>query len=102
MEEQDVLSSMSEKLVTPLEFWTYSTMLIDNQWGGHGTGFLVAISSKDDNTQVRVILVTNKHVINPDHVHRKSADKIRLHFNIRDKEDELYCWSEPYFRVFIL
>jgi hypothetical protein len=79
---------MPEEVLTPLEFWTYSTMLIDNQWGGHGTGFLVQVPLKDDNTQARVFLVTNKHVINPDHVLRKTANKINLHFNIKDKEDQ--------------
>lgn len=80
---------MSKRLLTPLEFWTHATMRIDNQWVGHGTGFLVGLLTKADGSEGRIFFVTNKHVINPNKEKRESADKIALHFNIRKSDQSI-------------
>jgi V8-like Glu-specific endopeptidase len=62
------------------EDWKHATMLIENESGKIGTGFLVK-RSIDDN-QYRLFLVTNKHVIDPDPTKRKNVKKITIHCNI--------------------
>jgi len=47
-----------------IDLWVHSTMLIVNQWGEHGTGFLVRRAVTEDGS--RVFLVTNKHVLHSD------------------------------------
>lgn len=61
------------------ETWVYATMLIDNEWGGRGTGFLVARETSPG--KGRIFLVTNKHVLHPDQQQRKKATHIRVHVN---------------------
>lgn len=62
----------------------YSTMLIENQWGGKGTGFLVSriINEKEG----KVFLVTNKHVLNESSSLRDEATHIFLHHNIENSQ----------------
>lgn len=43
--------------------WVYATVLVENEWGGKGTGFLVARDVAQD--RVKVFLCTNKHVLSP-------------------------------------
>ena len=67
------------------DFWLYNTMLIENEWGGQGTGFLLFRPDKPEGNEGRVFLITNKHVPNPDPKKRDQATKITLHFNIQDQ-----------------
>lgn len=69
------------------ETWTYATVLIENEWGGMGTGFLV--SRNIDEGGVRVFLVTNKHVLHEEKVQRDKATRIRLHMNKKDAAGNL-------------
>jgi hypothetical protein len=71
------------------DFWIYNTMLIENEWGDRGTGFLVARPDDDDNTKGRVFLVTNKHVVNRDNTRRQNATKITLHLNIKNTDQSI-------------
>lgn len=58
----------------------FSTMLIENEWGGNGTGFLVSkIISQEEGG--RVFLVTNKHVLNKFSSFRNAATHIIIHYN---------------------
>lgn len=67
----------------PLDFWMSTTMLVQNEWGGKGTGFLV--SRKVDENHYKIFLVTNKHVLNDNQVLRKKATRITLFLNERDE-----------------
>lgn len=64
-------------------FWIYNTMLIENQWGGRGTGFLVFKPKVPGSNQGRVFLITNKHVINSKPRLRAESSHITLHLNIK-------------------
>ena len=44
------------------DFWLFNTMLIENEHGGEGTGFLVG-PSKTESNESKVFLITNKHVL---------------------------------------
>jgi Trypsin-like peptidase domain len=71
-------------LASPLStFWIYNTMLIENEWGGRGTGFLVSKPDEPGGNVGKVFLVTNKHVLNRQPSLREGATKIILHLNIR-------------------
>jgi trypsin-like peptidase len=65
-------------------FWIYNTMLIENQGGGKGTGFLVSKPDKPGTNVGRVFLVTNKHVLNDDPKLRETAKYVTLHLNVKD------------------
>lgn len=65
-------------------FWSYSTMLIENAYNGYGTGFLVFKSKKSDNNLGNVYLVTNKHVIGKNQQLRDTSSPITLHLNVKD------------------
>lgn len=66
------------------ETWVYATMLIENEWDGRGTGFLVARNVDADS--VRVFLVTNKDVLHEDPRQRERASRIRLHVNKKNAD----------------
>ncbi len=66
------------------ETWVHATMLIENEWGECGTGFLVA--RKVDAEIVRAFLITNKHVLNKDPQRRVRASRIRLHVNKKNAQ----------------
>jgi hypothetical protein len=71
-------------LASPIaETWIYATMLIENEWDGKGTGFLVfrAVSNESG----CIFLATNKHVLHKLPEKRQNATKIILHFNVRDQ-----------------
>jgi hypothetical protein len=59
--------------------WVYATILIENEWGGRGTGFLVSKVLDANNT--KIFLCTNKHVLNEDGKLRKTATKIICYLN---------------------
>ena len=64
--------------------WIHTTMLIENDWGAFGTGFLVSRSISD--SKAGVFLASNKHVLNRNPDLRKRADEIRLHLNFREPD----------------
>lgn len=73
-------------MASPLaESWVYATMMIENQWGAKGTGFLVNRSV--DEARSKVFLVTNKHVLHEDAAERQKADKVVLHLNVKGDGD---------------
>jgi S1-C subfamily serine protease len=71
--------------VSPIaESWLYATVRIENQWGGIGTGFLVARSI--DESHAKVFMVTNKHVLHQDARQRETASGLRVHLNIEEPD----------------
>lgn len=70
-------------MASPLtESWIFSTMLIENQWSGMGTGFLVG--RRLDDGSGRVFLVTNKHVLNEEESKRRDATQITVYLNVEE------------------
>ncbi len=57
-------------------------MLIQNEWGGLGTGFVVARIINDKGT--RLFLATNKHVLHEETDMREEALEIILHVNFKN------------------
>jgi hypothetical protein len=70
------------------------TMLIENQWGGLGTGFLVMQKVAED--VGRVFLVTNKHVLNSKESLRHSATHVVLHYNVDLPDGSVIGQSMPF------
>lgn len=64
--------------------WIYATVLIENEWGNTGSGFLV--SRKIDEKSIRIFLATNKHVLHENAVMRQNATKIIMHLNIKNED----------------
>lgn len=64
-------------------------MLIENQWGGRGTGFLVFKPNQPGTNEGRVFLVTNKHVLNSEPKLRDQATVIILHLNIKNADNTI-------------
>jgi hypothetical protein len=64
------------------DFWIHSTVLINNEWGERGTGFLVG-----DKNNKRIFLVTNKHVINEEKSKGDNVTRLVLYFNMERKQD---------------
>jgi Trypsin-like peptidase domain len=64
-------------------------MLIDNEYGGHGTGFLIYRPSQERSKEAKCFLITNKHVLNPDPKLRDKATKIILHFNMKNENNSI-------------
>ena len=71
------------------DFWIYNTMLIENVYGGRGTGFLVLRPAKEGSKEGKVFLVTNKHVLSPDPKLRSNATKINLHLNVKNEDQSI-------------
>lgn len=69
------------------ETWIYTTMLIENEWGGKGTGFLV--SRLIDDKYGRIFLATNKHVLHEDTGMRQNANRVLLYLNIKNKDGSI-------------
>lgn len=70
-------------MASPIETsWARSTVLIETPNGGRGTGFLVGRNLGAD--QWRVLLVTNKHVLDQDAAKRATMKAVKLHINIED------------------
>ncbi len=72
------ITAMSSPLV---EGWLFTTIPIQNPAGGSGTGFLVSRDVGEGN--VRVFLVTNKHVVHTDFAELENVDHVICHFNTR-------------------
>ena len=84
-------------MASPLSsFWIYNTMLIENEWGGRGTGFLVFMPDEPGSKMGRVFLVTNKHVLNRQPLLRDKATKIKLHLNIRTNSNTISARSTSF------
>jgi len=62
--------------------WLYATILVENEWGEKGTGFLVA--RKIEQEKIKVFLCTNKHVLNIKKELRDNATKVILHLNVKE------------------
>jgi len=75
------------------ETWVYATMLIENEWGRRGTGFLVAREFNTD--KQKIFLVTNKHVLHREPEQRKNAQFITCHLNIRDQHGNVVGRRAP-------
>jgi S1-C subfamily serine protease len=69
------------------ESWIYTTMLIENEWGESGSGFLV--SRQIDEKHGRVFLVTNKHVLNKEAEMRQSASWVKLYLNYQNENGSI-------------
>ena len=69
------------------ESWIYATILIKNEWGNSGTGFLVARDVEDG--RGAVFLATNKHVLHQEAQMRQSATRVFLHVSIRDEDGSI-------------
>jgi len=67
--------------------WIYSTILIENEWNDIGTGFLVYREVNESGGLT--FLCTNKHVLNKDKALRDKANKIKLHLNIKEADDQI-------------
>jgi len=62
-------------------------MLIENEWGRSGTGFLV-FRSIDDKSG-RIFLVTNKHVLHEKDEMRRRATRVILYLNIKNADGSI-------------
>lgn len=69
------------------ESWVYATMMVQNEWGGLGTGFLV-FRHLDEN-KGRVFLITNKHVIHEEQQMRLKASRVLLHLNVKQSDGSI-------------
>lgn len=67
--------------------WVYATILIENEWGKGGTGFLVFRDTEPG--KGRIFLCTNKHIINDSKALRDKASKIICHINVKDKNGKI-------------
>jgi len=70
-----------------VETWIYTTMLIENEWGEKGTGFLVSRLISDE--YGRIFLATNKHVLHKEAEMRQSANKVILYLNIKNVDGSI-------------
>jgi len=75
-----------------VDSWLYATILIENEWGEKGTGFLIARDTGQD--RFRVFLCTNKHVLNPKKELRDNAAKVILHLNVKEAGGKIL--GKPY------
>jgi hypothetical protein len=64
-------------------------MLVENEYNGEGTGFLVYRPIKAESNEGKVFLITNKHVLNPDPDKRDKATKITLNLNIQNENNSI-------------
>jgi hypothetical protein len=71
------------------DFWLFNTMLVENEYGGEGTGFLVFRPNKTESNEGKAFLITNKHVLNPDPEKRDRATKVTLHINIQNENNNI-------------
>ncbi len=75
-------------MVNPIaESWLHSTVLIENEKGRKGTGFLVRRMM--DRPMGKIFLVTNKHVIGLDHESRTKTNWFTLYLNVRDEKGKI-------------
>lgn len=67
--------------------WLYATVLIKNEWGEKGTGFLV--SREVEKGKSKIFLCTNKHVLNKEKELRDKATKIEIYLNEKEKDGKI-------------
>lgn len=77
-----------------VDTWMHTTMLIDNQWGGRGTGFL--ISRKVNEEQGKMFLVTNKHVLDKTRDGRLQLEKVTLYMNMKTPKGTIIGIPDEY------
>jgi len=67
--------------------WVYATVLIENEWGSKGTGFLVKRIT--EGTKGKIFLCTNKHVLHSEESMRDKATMIRCHVNTVEQDGSI-------------
>ena len=67
--------------------WIYATVLIENEWGQRGTGFLVVRNIEAD--KGRIFLCTNKHVLNEKKEMRDKAQQITCWLNVKNTDGNI-------------
>jgi hypothetical protein len=73
-----------------------TTVLIQNEWGGVGTGFFVFKGVKGiDDKDTRVFLVTNKHNISDNTTKRDIAKVLNLYLNIEGIDNVIHIERKP-------
>jgi len=70
-----------------VEQFLYTTMLIENEWGKRGSGFLIKRVISE--TKGKIFLVTNKHVIHPEKEKRENAKEVTLYFNVKGQNGSI-------------
>jgi len=83
-----LLSQPELGLSSPIaKTWIYATVLIENELGEKGTGFLVI--RETEKGKGRIFLCTNKHVLNKTEELRNKASLIICWLNVKTKTDEI-------------
>jgi len=77
-----------------IEQFLLNTMLIENEWGKRGSGFLVKREITKDS--MKIFLVTNKHVIHTKKEKRDEAKEITIYFNVKGENDSIKGHSVKY------
>lgn len=73
-----------------LEAWSTITMLVENDWGEKGTGFLVKLNIVQKGINyVKFFLASCKHVLNKDAQRRNEAEEITLFPLVRQVDHSL-------------
>lgn len=73
-----------------LKAWTKITMLIENDWGEKGTGFLIKPVIKVNGIQhIKFFLVTCKHVLGKEPEHREQIEELTIYPLIRQVDGSL-------------
>jgi hypothetical protein len=67
--------------------WVYATVLIQNQWGARGTGFLIYREIRPG--VGRIFLCTNKHVLDPSEELRQKASYIICFLNVKTPDGKI-------------
>lgn len=67
----------------------FTTVLIETEWGGLGTGFFVSRPSDVDASKENVFLVTNKHVISEIESQRSNMSKLKIHINFKNEDGSI-------------
>lgn len=81
-------------MVSPISYtWAQSTVLLDNGWGERGTGFWMRRMLDDQ--YAKVLLVTNKHVLDSDAATRRTMTDVEIHLNVK-RGSEVVGEAVPY------
>jgi len=73
-----------------LEAWARITMLIENDWGEKGTGFLVKPAiNVNGSSYIKFFLVSCKHVLNRDAKLREQAEEITIYPLVRQSSGSM-------------
>jgi hypothetical protein len=72
------------------DYWIYTTVLIENELGAKGTGFLIG-----DKDETKAYLVTNKHVVEKNENKRRNAKQMILHVNVENTDTSIIGEKVP-------